>query len=307
MNELLGLAYYAEIPAVVIDVQRVGPSTGMPTRTQQGDILTCAYASHGDTKHILLFPANPAECFEMAPKCFDIAERFQTPVFMLSDLDIGMNDWVTPKLKWDDSYKPDRGKVLSADQLESIQKFFRYLPENGSAVAARTLPGIHSKGAFFTRGSGHNKFGGYTEIPDEYQEVMDRLLRKHKEAAGWIPGPIIERRPDVRVGIVTIGGCDPAVREALDILEAMGRPMDFMRIRAFPFNAEVEEFFAEHDYCYVVEQNRDAQLCSLLTLETPTPKEKIRPVLVYSGFPLSAKNVLDVIATQVEELDAIYR
>ena len=260
MNELLGLAYYAEIPAVVIDVQRVGPSTGMPTRTQQGDILTCAYASHGDTKHILLFPANPGECFEFARTSFDLAEHFQTPVFMLSDLDIGMNDWVTPKLKWDDSYRPDRGKVLTADQLEGMEAFYRYLPENGSAVAARTLPGVHSKGAFFTRGSGHNKFGGYTEIPDEYQEVMDRLLRKHKEAAAYAPAPEFVRKPGARVCIITIGGCDPAVREALDILNSMGKPMDYMRIRAFPFHEQVEAFLAEHDYCYVVEQNRDAQL-----------------------------------------------
>ncbi len=307
MNELLGLAYYAEIPAVVIDVQRVGPSTGMPTRTQQGDILECAYASHGDTKHILLFPANPKECFEFASTCFDLAERFQTPVFMLSDLDIGMNDWVTPKLTWDDSYRPDRGKVLTADQLEKMTNFYRYLPENGTAVAARTLPGVHSKGAFFTRGSGHNKFGGYTEVPDEYQEVMDRLLRKHKEAAAYAPAPEILRRSGARVGIITIGGCDPAVREALDMLADMGKPMDYMRIRAFPFHKQVESFLAEHDYCYVVEQNRDAQLCSLLILETPVPKDKIRPILVYSGFPLSAKNVLDVIGIQVEELDAVYR
>jgi 2-oxoglutarate ferredoxin oxidoreductase subunit alpha len=307
MNELLGLAYYAEIPAVIIDVQRVGPSTGMPTRTQQGDILECAYASHGDTKHILLFPANPKECFEFAGKCFDLAEHFQTPVFMLSDLDIGMNDWVTPKLTWDDSYRPDRGKVLTAAQLEKIRTFYRYLPENGTNVAARTLPGVNSKGAFFTRGSGHNKFGGYTEIPDEYQEVMDRLLRKHKEAATYVPPPEILRRSGARVGIVTIGGCDAAVREALDMLSEMGKPMDYMRIRAFPFHPQVESFLAEHDYCYVVEQNRDGQLCSLLILETPVPKDKIRPVLVYGGFPLSAKNVLDVIGTQVEELDAIYR
>jgi 2-oxoglutarate ferredoxin oxidoreductase subunit alpha len=307
MNELLGLAYYAEIPAVVVDVQRVGPSTGMPTRTQQGDLLECAYASHGDTKHILLFPSNPAECFEMAPKCFDIAERFQTPVFLMSDLDIGMNDWVTPKLKWDDAHVPDRGRVLSGEEVDSLKKFYRYLPENGSAVAARTLPGVNSKGAFFTRGSGHNKFGGYTEIPDEYQEVMDRLLRKHKEAAGYAPGPVIERRPGARVGMITIGGCDPAVREALDMLAEMGRPMDYMRIRAFPFHEDVEAFLEEHDYCYVVEQNRDGQLRSMLILETPVAKDKLRPVLVYSGFPLSAKNVLDVIALQVEELDAVYR
>ena len=306
MNELLGLAYYAEIPAVIIDVQRVGPSTGMPTRTQQGDILICAYASHGDTKHILLFPSSPAECFEMAPKCFDLSERFQTPVFLLSDLDIGMNDWVTPKLKWDDAYVPDRGKVLTAEQLEKMNKFFRYLPEEGTAIPARTLPGVHSKGAFFTRGSGHNKFGGYTEVPDEYQEVMDRLLLKHKEAALYVPAPVIEKRAGAKIGMITIGGCDPAVREALDILEEMGRPMDYMRIKAFPFTAEVEVFLADHDYCYVVEQNRDAQLCSLLTLETPVPKDKIRPILVYSGFPLSAKNVLDAIAVNVEELNAIY-
>lgn len=306
MNELLGLAYYAEIPAVIIDVQRVGPSTGMPTRTQQGDILICAYASHGDTKHILLFPSSPAECFEMAPKCFDLSERFQTPVFLLSDLDIGMNDWVTPKLKWDDAYVPDRGKVLTAEQLEKMNKFFRYLPEEGTAIPARTLPGVHSKGAFFTRGSGHNKFGGYTEVPDEYQEVMDRLLLKHKEAALYVPAPVIEKRAGAKVGMITIGGCDPAVREALDILEETGRPMDYMRIKAFPFTAEVEAFLADHDYCYVVEQNRDAQLCSLLTLETPVPKDKIRPILVYSGFPLSAKNVLDAIAVNLEELNAIY-
>ena len=303
----LAKGWTQEYLAVVIDVQRVGPSTGMPTRTQQGDLLECAYASHGDTKHILLIPANPSECFEFAPKCFDLAERFQTPVFLMSDLDIGMNDWVTPKLHWDDAYRPDRGKVLTAAQLEELPKYFRYLPQNGSAVAARTLPGVHSKGAFFTRGSGHNKFGGYTEIPDEYQEVMDRLLLKHKEAAGAVPEPVIIRREGARVGMITIGGCDPAVREALDILEDMGRPMDFMRIRAFPFHQKVEEFLAEHDYCYVVEQNRDGQLCSMLILETPVSKDKIRPVLIYSGYPLSAKNVLDVITSKVEELDAIYR
>jgi len=310
MNELLGLAYYAEIPAVVIDVQRVGPSTGMPTRTQQGDILECAYASHGDTKHILLFPGNPAECFELAAKSFDIAERFQTPVFMMSDLDIGMNDWVTPKLEWDDSYKPDRGLVLTAEQLEAMPKFNRYLPENGSAVAARTLPGVSSKGAFFTRGSGHNKFGGYTEMPDEYQEVMDRLLRKHKEAAGFVPAPVIQRRDGARVGVITIGGCDPAVREALDILAAQGQSFDFMRIKAFPFDAPVEAFIEEHDFCYVVEQNRDSQLRSLLLLETAAAKDKLRSVVIYGGFPLSASHVINAIAPAdktAEELNAMYR
>ena len=307
MNELLGLAYYAEIPAVVVDVQRVGPSTGMPTRTQQGDILECAYASHGDTKHILLIPANPSECFEFAPKCLDLAEQFQTPVFLMSDLDIGMNDWVTPKLTWDDNYRPNRGKVLTSEQLDAAKNFYRYLPEEGTAVPFRTLPGVNAKGAFFTRGSGHNKYGVYTEMPDEYQEVMDRLLLKHKEAAAYVPEPIIQKRDGARVGVITIGGCDPAVREALDILADMGRPMDFMRIRAFPFHQNVLDFLAEHDYCYVVEQNRDGQLCTMLTIETPVSKDKIRPVLIYSGFPLSAKNVIDVITSKVEELDAIYR
>ncbi|PYT16143.1 MAG: 2-oxoacid:acceptor oxidoreductase subunit alpha, partial [Acidobacteria bacterium] len=211
MNELLGLAYYAEIPAVVMDIQRVGPSTGMPTRTQQGDLMECAYASHGDTKHILLFPANPAECFELAINSFDLAERFQTPVFMLSDLDIGMNDWVVPRLNWDESYRPDRGRLLEPEDLEKLEKFERYLNEDENYVTARTLPGMDPKGAFFTRGSGHNKFGGYTEMPDEYQEVLDRLARKHKAAAKFVPPPVIERRGDARLGIVTLGGCDPAV------------------------------------------------------------------------------------------------
>jgi len=311
MNELLGLAYYAEIPVVVIDVQRVGPSTGMPTRTQQGDILECAYASHGDTRHILLFPANPAECFDFAAKSFDLAERFQTPVFMLSDLDIGMNDWVTPKLTWDDAWRPDRGRVLSATDLESIRKFERYMPENGSAVAPRTLPGVGAKGAFFTRGSGHNKYGGYTENPDEYQEVMDRLLRKHREAAPFVPEPVIETRTggsrQCAAGIITLGGCDAAVREALDILAEQGMPMDYMRIRGFPFDDHVEAFIARHDVCYVVEQNRDAQLRALLVLETSAPKEKLRSILSYGGFPLSASQVLDAITPGVEELDALYR
>ena len=183
MSELIGLAYYAEIPAVIVDVQRTGPSTGMPTRTQQGDIMMAAYASHGDTKHIVLFPANPEECFTLSVAAFDLAERFQTPVFLLSDLDIGMNDWVCPRFKWDDEYRPNRGRVLGAAELEKLARFHRYSNENDDHVAARTLPGVHAKGAFFTRGSGHNKFGGYTEIPDEYQEVMDRLLRKHRAAA----------------------------------------------------------------------------------------------------------------------------
>jgi len=293
MNELLGLAYYSEIPAVVIDVQRVGPSTGMPTRTQQGDVMECAYASHGDTKHICLYPANPNEAFHFAPKAFDLAEKFQTPVFLLTDLDIGMNDWVVPRLTWDESYQPDRGRVLTAEDLEKIPKFQRFTNEDENYIAARTLPGVHPKGSFFTRGSGHNKYGGYTETPDEYREVMDRLLLKHKAAAKFVQEPVIIRRAEPQFGVITLGGCDLAVREALDLLSEQGVVADFMRIRGFPFDESIEAFLAEHDFCFIVEQNRDAQLRSLLTLETGVSKDKLRSILVYGGFPLSAKHVIN--------------
>ena len=307
MNELLGLAYYTEIPAVVIDVQRVGPSTGMPTRTQQADILECAYASHGDTRHILLFPSNPTECFDFAVKAFDLAERFQTPVIMLSDLDIGMNDWVTPRLKWQDGFRPDRGRVLSAEDLASITKYFRYSPWDENFVAARTLPGVDARGAYFIRGSGHNKLGTYTEIPDEYREVVDRLALKHKAAMRFVPAAEMVRQQGARFGLIGIGGCDPALREALDVLAARGVPADYMRIRAFPFDASVEAFLAEHEHCFVVEQNRDAQLKALLTLETSVPKEKLRSILVYGGFPLSARHVLDRIWPQLDQISVAPR
>ena len=302
MNELLGLAYYAEIPAVVMDIQRVGPSTGMPTRTQQGDLFECAYASHGDTKHILLLPANPTECFEFAVKAFDLAERFQTPVFMLSDLDIGMNDWVVPRLRWDDSYRPDRGRVMDAEELQQISKFLRYSNEDENYVAARTLPGVDPKAAYFTRGSGHAKTGAYTEIPDEYQEVVDRLARKHKASAKFVPAPLVIKRAGARIGIVTLGGCDLAVREGVELLAERGIEADFMRVRGFPFDDEVEAFLEDHDVNFVVEQNRDAQLKSLLTLETGIAKEKLRSVLVYGGFPLSAKHVVEGITSQMGEM-----
>jgi len=301
MNELLGLAYYSEIPAVVIDVQRVGPSTGMPTRTQQGDLLECAYASHGDTKHIVLFPANPAECFEFAVKSFDLAEKFQTPVFLLSDLDIGMNDWVVPRLTWDDSYRPDRGRVLSAEDLERMPKFHRYSDEDENHVASRSLAGVHEKGAYVTRGSGHNKLGGYTETPSEYQQVVDRLARKQKAAANFVPLPKVTRRAAARFGVITLGGCEPAVEEALEILEDREIPADYMRIRGFPFHQSIEAFLYDHEFCFVVEQNRDAQLRSLLVLETCVPKDRVRSVLAYGGFPLSAKHVVDGILNQLEK------
>ena len=301
MNEFLGLAYYAEIPAVLVDVQRVGPSTGMPTRTQQADLLLCAYASHGDTKHILLFPAHPAECFEFAVKSFDLAERFQTPVILMSDLDIGMNDWVVPRLSWDDGYKPDRGRVLSPEEIENLTTFHRYSNEDENFVTPRTLPGFSPRGAYLTRGSGHNRLGGYTERPDEYQEVVDRLARKHRAAARFVPPPVIDssrssngkRKRNAAFSLVTLGGCDAAVREALDLLSARGFPGDYMRIRGFPFGADVEAFLNAHDVNYIVEQNRDHQLKSLIALETNVPKEKLRSLLYYGGFPLSAQQVVE--------------
>jgi 2-oxoglutarate/2-oxoacid ferredoxin oxidoreductase subunit alpha len=300
MSELLGLAYYTEIPAVIIDVQRVGPSTGMPTRTQQGDILMCAYASHGDTKHILLFPANPHECFEFAAQSFDLAERFQTPVFMLSDLDIGMNDWVVPKLTWDDSYVPDRGRVLDDRELAEVAEFFRYTNEDEEFVTPRTLPGSNAKGAYFVRGSGHDKYGRYTEIPDQYQEVIDRLKLKHAAAAPHVPSPVVERRDGAKVGVITVGSCDLAVREALEGLAARGVAADFLRVRGFPFVSDVRDFVEAHERCFVVEQNRDAQLRSLIAIETGVAPERMNSVLAYGGFPLSAQQVVNSVLTQME-------
>lgn len=291
MSEFLGLAYYAEVPGVFFDVQRTGPSTGMPTRTQQGDLLLLAYASHGDTKHIALFPGNPEECFYMAVQAFDLAERFQTPVFVVSDLDIGMNDWMIPKLRWDDSYRPDRGKVLGEEELAGLDRFYRYLDRDGDGIAARTLPGVHPRGAYFARGSGHNKFGGYTEDPAEYTEVMERLARKIDRAGEFVAAPVVRPREGARVGLLSIGGCDAAVCEALDRLAEQGIPVDYLRIRGFPFAQSITEFLHAHDWCYVVEQNRDGQLRSLLALETEFPMDRLVSLRYYGGTPLSASDV----------------
>ena len=295
MSEFVGLGYYAEIPGVFVDVQRTGPSTGMPTRTQQGDLLSVAYLSHGDTKHIVLFPANPEECFYFMPKAFDLAERFQTPVFVLTDLDIGMNDWMCRRLTWDDSYRPDRGKVLSAAELAEVKKFARYA-DTGGGVPARSLPGVHPKGAFFTRGSGHTSQATYTEDADEYREVMDRLTRKLATAAEMVPPPEIDAQPDARFGIISIGGCHAAVREALHRLRSDGVAADYMRVRGFPFGAEIRAFMAKHRRCFVVEQNRDAQLRTLIAIETGTPLDQMIPVLEYGGLPLTAGFVVDAIS-----------
>lgn len=293
MSEFLGLAYYAEVPAVVFDVQRTGPSTGMPTRTQQGDLMLCAYASHGDTKHICLYPSDPREAFEMAVASFDLAERFQTPVMVLSDLDIGMNDWMIPKLEWDDTFRPDRGKVLTKKELDEIPSFFRYLDVDGDQIPYRTFPGEHPKGAYFTRGSGHNKFGGYTEDGDEYQEVLDRIARKIDSAAEAVPKPFIKRRETTNVGLVTVGGCHGACLEAMDRLAEDGIAIDYMRVRGFPFGEEVKSFLTTHDTVFVVEQNRDGQLRNMLMLETEVPASKLESIRYYSGYPMSAFNVVE--------------
>jgi 2-oxoglutarate ferredoxin oxidoreductase subunit alpha len=295
MSEFVGLGYYAEIPGVFVDVQRTGPSTGMPTRTQQGDLLSVAYLSHGDTKHIVLFPANPEECFYFMPKAFDLAERFQTPVFVLTDLDIGMNDWMCRRLTWDDSYRPDRGKVLSAAELAEVKKFARYA-DTGGGVPARSLPGVHPKGAFFTRGSGHTSQATYTEDADEYREVMDRLVRKLATAAEMVPPPEIDAQPDAGFGIISIGGCHAAVREALHRLRSDGVAADYMRVRGFPFGAEIRAFMTKHRRCFVVEQNRDAQLRTLIAIETGTPLDQMIPILEYGGLPLTAGFVVDAIS-----------
>jgi 2-oxoglutarate ferredoxin oxidoreductase subunit alpha len=301
MNEFIGLAYYAEIPAVFIDVQRAGPSTGMPTRTQQGDLMLAAYASHGDTKHILLFPSDPGESFEFAVKAFDLAERFQTPTFILQDLDIGMNDWVIPKLEWDDSYVPDRGKVLSAEDLAELDKFYRYLDVDGDHIGYRTLPGVHPKGAYFARGSGHDKYGRYTEDPDAYVDVMDRLLAKVNSAGEHVPQPEIRKAAaPTTLGMVSLGGCHWAVLEAADDLAARGVHVDYMRVRGFPFGQVVEDFLATHDTVFVIEQNRDGQLRNLLALETDCTKDKLISVTYYGGQPLSKGHVLEGLAPHLE-------
>ena len=300
MNEFIGLAYYAEVPAVLFDIQRTGPSTGMPTRTQQGDFFEVVYASHGDTKHVALFPAEPNECFRMSVEAFDLAERFQTPVFVVSDLDIGMNDWMCEPLEWDDDYVPDRGKVLSAEEVEGLDTFYRYLDVDGDGIPYRTLPGVHPRGAYFTRGSGHDRFGRYTEDGELYKEVVDRVARKIESASNHVPTAEIRTTEGARVGIVTIGSCRGAVLEAIDRLGAEGIVVDYMRVRAFPFPDSVRGFLQAHDMNVVVEQNRDAQLLRLLLLETDVERAKLSSVRDYRGFPMTAEFVLNGVREHME-------
>ena len=299
MNEFIGYGYYAEIPTVIFNVQRTGPSTGMPTRTQQCDLLSCAYASHGDTKHVLLFPANPEECFYMAPTAFDMAERLQTPVIVMSDLDIGMNDWIVPELQWDESYVPDRGKVLSAQQLEDMERFHRYLDVDGDGIPYRSLPGVHPKGAYFTRGSGHTKLGAYTEDSAAYQDVLDRLLVKWETARSILPKPEIRYSKFNKAAIITIGSGDGACREALDRLATQDIGLNYCRIKSFPFSDEVAGFIEQHELVYVVEQNRDAQLRTLLINDIEADQNKLVPLLHYNGMPINSGFVVDRVLEEI--------
>jgi 2-oxoglutarate ferredoxin oxidoreductase subunit alpha len=302
MSEFIGLAYYTEIPGVFFDIQRTGPSTGMPTRTQQGDLLSIAYLSHGDTKHIALFPSDPGECFYMSVAAFDLAERFQTPVFVVSDLDIGMNDWMVKRLTWDDGYRPERGKVLDATVLEHIERFSRYLDVDGDGIAARTLPGVHPKGAYFVRGSGHDKHGAYTEDSAEYREVVDRLAKKLRTAEQAVPAPEIYRHngAGAAIGLVALGGTHAAMLEARDVLASQGIASDYMRIKSFPFGPAVRDFLERHETLFVVEQNRDAQLRSLLAIETGVARDRMTPVLDYGGLPLTASVVTSEVTRHLE-------
>ena len=301
MSEFIGFAYYAEIPTVIFNVQRTGPSTGMPTRTQQADILCCAYASHGDTKHVLLFPADPGECFSTAVMAFDFAERLKTPVMVLSDLDIGMNDWMVPEFEWDENYVPDRGKVLSAEELEEAESFYRYLDVDGDGIPYRTLPGTPPKGSYFTRGSGHTKFGAYTEDADQYQDVVDRLLIKWETARGMLPEPDIEYSKFNKTAVLTLGSGHAACCEALDHLREQKINVNYCRVKAFPFHESVSEFIEKHDAVYVVEQNRDAQLRTLLILDVEADPKKLVPLLHYNGNPINADFVIEGVLAEISK------
>jgi 2-oxoglutarate ferredoxin oxidoreductase subunit alpha len=298
MQEFIGLAYFAEIPAVIFDVQRGGPSTGMPTRTQQADILICAYASHGDTKHVLLFPEDPRECFEFSALSFDLADRLQTPIFVMTDLDIGMNEWLCKPLAWDDKRRYDRGKVLTEEELESGREFGRYLDVDADGVTYRTVPGTHpTRGAFFTRGTSRNRYARYSEEGSDYVDNMERLLAKFETAKAMVPAPV-ERKAaqQARHGAIYFGSTTPAMHEALEALAAEGIHLDTLRVRAFPFSGQVKDFVLRHDKVFVVEQNRDAQLRTLLMKECELDPARLVPILHYDGTPITARFIRRAIA-----------
>ncbi len=306
MQEFFGLAYFAEIPAVVFDVQRGGPSTGMPTRTQQSDVLACAFASHGDTKHVLLFPDGPGEAFEFAALAFDFAERLQTPIFVMLDLDIGMNSHLCQPFRWDDSRTFDRGKVMSAAELEQGRDFGRYLDVDGDGIPWRTIPGAHpTRGAYFTRGSSRDRYARYTEEGDPYVDNMDRLLRKFETARTLLP-PARNRkaRRPTRIGVIHYGSTAASMDEAADALAGEGVDVDALRVRAFPFGPEVGEFIGAHDRVFVVEQNRDAQLRTLLITDLGVDGARLVPILHYDGTPITARFIHREIAARTLRLAA---
>jgi 2-oxoglutarate ferredoxin oxidoreductase subunit alpha len=302
MSEFIGLAYFAEVPAVIVDVQRGGPSTGMPTRTQQSDLLACAYASHGDTKHVLLFPQDPHECFEFAAAALDLAERLQTPIFLMTDLDIGMNHRLTEPFAWDDARRYDRGKLISAEELDAGKDFGRYLDVDGDGIPYRTVPGVHpTRGAYFTRGSTRDAYARYSEAGPDYVYNMERLLRKFESAKALVPQPVA-RTPShkARGAVIYYGSTAPAMDEALELLEADGQPLASLRLRAFPFPESVEEFIAGHDKVFVVEQNRDAQLRTLLVNELGIDPARLVPILHYDGTPITARFIVEAIGARLK-------
>jgi 2-oxoglutarate ferredoxin oxidoreductase subunit alpha len=304
MQESIGFAYFAEIPAVIIDVQRAGPSTGMPTRTQQCDIMPCAYASHGDTKHALLIPEDPAETFDFAAAAFDAADRLQTPVFLMIDLDIGMNHRLCRPLAWDDKRQYDRGKVLSADDLENAKDFGRYMDVDGDGIPYRTYPGTHpSKGVFFTRGTSHDSRARYSEQGVVYVDGMQRLLRKLDGAKEILPKPLRkDSDKETRYGVIYYGSTSPAMTEAADTLAADGHHLNMLRIRAFPFHQDVASFLADHDFVFVVEQNRDAQMRSLIVNELGIDPVRLVPILHYDGTPITARFIAGAIGDRLDKL-----
>jgi 2-oxoglutarate ferredoxin oxidoreductase subunit alpha len=301
MTEFVGLSYFAEIPAVIFDVQRGGPSTGMPTRTQQADILAAAYASHGDTKHPLLFPADPGECFEMGALAFDLADRLQTTIFVMLDLDIGMNEWLTEPFVWDDNRRIDRGKVMTFDELEAGKDFGRYLDVDGDGIPYRTYPGTHpERGGYFTRGTSRNPYARYSEEGAVYVDNMQRLLRKFETAKTLIPAPVRrDARRATKTGVIYFGSTTPALNEALETLEAQGRHVDALRLRGFPFADEVFDFIAQHEQVFVVEQNRDGQLRTLIMNEGGVDPAKLIAVNHYDGTPITARFIAGEITARL--------
>ena len=301
MSEFIGLAYFAEIPLVIFDIQRGGPSTGMPTRTQQSDVLTCAYASHGDTKHVLLMPSTPKECFDFAVEAFDLADRLQTPIIVLSDLDLGMNDWTTPELQWDDSREYDRGKVLSKADLDNLDTYGRYVDVDGDGIPYRTYPGTHpNKGAYFTRGTSHDENARYTEDGKVNAKNLSRLLKKYQTASELVPRPEFKQGSNLSsIGVIYFGSTEASMNETLDLLQQEEILLDAMRLRAFPFNLEVWEFIEDHDLLFIVEQNRDGQMRTLIMAEGGIVPDKLVSILCFDGSPITADFIFNKITSHI--------